>query len=98
MAGDPAKVASEAYKVLVENDHVRVLEYRAGPGIKTAMHGHPDLVAVAISRAKVKFTFPDGQTAEAELSDGEAGFFEATEHITENVGAGDAHIVLVELK
>ena len=95
---DALNVAPHAYKVVLENQRVRVLEYRAGPGVKAEMHSHPDLVAVTIRGGKVRFTLANGETAEAELADGEAQFFEATEHMTENIGTTDAHIMLIELK
>src|SRR3989442_12542476 len=95
---DAVMAAPHAYKMLVENDRVRVLEYRGGPGTKADMHSHPDLVAVAIRGGKVRFTLANGQTDDAELGNGDAGFFEATEHMTENVGASDIDMVLIELK
>ncbi len=95
---DAVAAAPHAYKVVLENDRVRVLDYRGGPGTKADMHSHPDLVAVAIRGGKVRFTLANGQTQDAELGNGEAGFFEATDHMTENVGASDIHIALIELK
>jgi quercetin dioxygenase-like cupin family protein len=95
---DAVTTAPHAYKVLLENDRVRVLEYRGGPGVKAEMHSHPDLVAVAIGGGKVRFTLANGQTQDADLGNSEAGFFEATEHMTENVGTSEIHMVLVELK
>ena len=44
---DAVKVAPESYKVLLENDRVRVLEYRIKPGYKNAMHSHPDFLLYA---------------------------------------------------
>ncbi len=95
---DAVTAAPHAYRMLLENDRVRVLEYRGGPGTKAEMHSHPDLVAVAIRGGKVRFTSANGQTEDADLGNDEAGFFEATEHMTENVGASDIHMVLIELK
>jgi hypothetical protein len=95
---DAVTTAPHAYKVLLENDRVRVLEYRGGPGVKAEMHSHPDLVAVAIGGGKVRFTLANGQTQDADLGNSEAGFFEATEHMTENVGTSEIHMVLIELK
>jgi len=40
MAQDVMKVAPESHKVLLENDRVRVLEYRIKPGKKDATHSH----------------------------------------------------------
>ena len=95
---DAAIVAPNLYKVLLENDRVRVLEYRGKPGDKAAMHSHPALTAYALRGGKVKFTSPSGETTEAELGDGQPMFFEATEHATENIGTTEVHIVLVEIK
>jgi quercetin dioxygenase-like cupin family protein len=61
MPKDAIAVAPHAYKVLQENDRVRVLEFRGGPGVKTEMHSHPSVVAIAISDGKFRFTFPDGR-------------------------------------
>ena len=95
---DAVTAAPHAYKVLLENDRVRVLEYRGGPGVKAEMHSHPDLVAVAICGGKVGFASLTVIPEDAELADSETGFVDATDHMTENVGASDIHIVLVELK
>jgi len=98
MPEDPVIVASNVYTALLENDRVRVLEFRIRPGDKTAMHAHPDLVAITVRGGKVKFTAPNGESAEAELEDGSVMFFGATEHTTENVGTSEANGFLVELK
>jgi mannose-6-phosphate isomerase-like protein (cupin superfamily) len=98
MAGDAIQVAPDKYKVIEENDRVRILEYRGGAGAKTEMHSHSDVVAIAVADIKVKFTSPDGQSFEAELKSGQAMFMPAHEHSTENVGGTEAHVILVELK
>jgi hypothetical protein len=38
---DPAKLAPQFYKVVLDNDHVRVIDYRLKPGEKRTMHSHP---------------------------------------------------------
>ena len=98
MAQDAAKVAPESYKVLLENDRVRVLEYRSKPGTKNAMHSHPDNVVYPLTSAKFKFTLPDGKTFDIEASANEVLFHEAETHATENVGGTEAHGLLIELK
>ena len=98
MAGDAVQVAGDFYKVLVENDKVRVLEYRGPPGAKTAMHSHPAVVACPITSGKFRFTMPDGQSMELEIKAGEAMYMDASSHATENVGTSEGHVILVELK
>jgi hypothetical protein len=40
-AQDPVKTSPQCYKVLLENDQVRVLEYHLKAGEKEPMHLHP---------------------------------------------------------
>ena len=98
MVGDAIQVAPNSYKTVFENDRVRLLEYRGGPGNKTEMHSHPDVLAYAVVGGKFKFTHEDGQSFEAELGSGESMFVEGENHATENTGSTNAHILLVELK
>ena len=98
MAEDAIKAAPNNYKTLLENDRVRLLEYRGKPGDVTAMHSHPDVLAYTITPGKFKFTFPDGQSFETELKAGEPMFVEAQSRSTENTGDSDVHVLLVELK
>ena len=56
MAQDPVKVAPDHYKVLLDNDRVRVLEVHVRPGEKTAMHSHPATIIYSFTDAKTKFT------------------------------------------
>ena len=98
MPGDAITVAPHLYKVLLDNDRVRVLEVRARPGAKSDLHTHPSYVAVAISDGQYRFTSPDGQSIEMKLKAGQAGFFGPVEHSTEIIGTSEGHIVLIELK
>ena len=98
MSSDAVIVASHLYKVLLENDRVRVLEVRASPGIKTELHTHPSQVAVAISDGQYRFTSPEGQGMDVQLHPGQAMFLDPVEHTTEIIGTREAHVVLVELK
>ncbi len=98
MAGDAPSIAPDLYKVLFENDRVRVLDTRYGPGVKSEMHSHPDLVAVGLTSAKAKLTLAGGQAVDIELQAGESLFIEAQEHTVENTGTSELHVILVELK
>ncbi len=98
MAGDAISVAPDLYKVMSENDRVRVVETRYGAGVKSDMHSHPDLVAIALTPIKARFTFPDGQTADIEMQAGEQVVLDAQEHTVENTGTSEFRVILVELK
>ncbi|HUL71065.1 MAG TPA: hypothetical protein VLT17_12620, partial [Gemmatimonadales bacterium] len=50
-AQDPVKVAPKNFKVLLENDRVRVLDFTASAGEKIPMHSHPAYISYSISGA-----------------------------------------------
>ena len=43
---DPLEVAPDHYKVIFENERVRVLSFHSSPGEKWPLHMHPDAVTV----------------------------------------------------
>ena len=98
LAQDPVKLSPQYYKVLVDNDQVRVLEYRLQPGDKEPMHSHPAGVLYVFSDNKVKNTFPDGTTLERTRKAGKAYWREAITHAVENIGSTEVHGLAVELK
>jgi beta-alanine degradation protein BauB len=97
-AQDPVKTSPNYYKVLLENDQVRVLEYRLKPGEKEPMHSHPAGVVYVLSDAKAKFTYPDGRTEEKSASAGETIWREPTTHAVENVGDTQSHVIAIDFK
>jgi beta-alanine degradation protein BauB len=68
------------YKVLLENDEVRVLEVRMKQGAKSEMHSHPRNVAYFLNNSRAKFTFPNGKSEDADLKRGQAMWFDAVSH------------------
>ncbi|MEE9228840.1 MAG: cytoplasmic protein, partial [Acidimicrobiia bacterium] len=97
MSDDAVSVAPEVYKVLFENDRVRVLEVRADPGGTSPMHTHPDSVIHALSDATLVVT-SQGEARTAELTAGATWWAAETTHSVENVGTGEVHLIRVELK
>lgn len=97
-AQDPAKTDLDKYKVVLENERVRVLEYRDKPGDKTTMHTHPDFVVVAQSAFRRRLTLPGGKTMVREFKPGEVLWTDAQSHIGENIGQTDTHVLIIELK
>ena len=98
MAQDPVKVDSNHYKVEFENAQVRVLRVKVGPNEKSIMHGHPNAVAIFMTDANGKFTFPDGKTEDITRKAGDVLWTPETTHQPENVGAQSFEVILVELK
>ena len=95
---DPVVTDSDKYKVVLENDRVRVLEYRDSPGQRTSPHHHSDFVLCALSAFKRKFVLADGKEAAREVLPGQVAWSKAHSHIGENVGTTDTHVLIVELK
>ena len=97
-AQDPVQTSPQYYKVLLENDQVRVLEYRLKPGEKELMHSDAAGVVYVLSGAKLKVTYPDGKTEERSATAGETIWREPTTHALENVGDTEAHAITIDLK
>ena len=95
---DPVPLYPENYKVLFENDRVRVLDFRLRKGATEKFHSHPANVAVFLTDVKIKFTLADGQTKLREARAGDISYSEATGHSPVNIGDSDAHGIIVELK
>jgi beta-alanine degradation protein BauB len=98
MSQDAVKVAPDMYKVLLENDAVRVVDFRMKQDAKSEMHSHPQSVAVVLNDQRLKFTFPNGKSEFVDLKRGQAVWLDALSHSVENTGTEDAAGVLVELK
>jgi beta-alanine degradation protein BauB len=97
MSTDPATTNPEHYRVVLENDRVRVLEYTDVPGDRTTPHSHPDSVMVTLSSFRRRLVSGDAQR-EVELPAGTAGWLPAQEHHGENIGDTPTHVIFVELK
>lgn len=101
VAQDAAKMDPRAYKVVLENERVRVLEYIGKPRLGVCgegMHSHPDHVTVVMNDAKVKVTLPDGKTIIASNKAGDVLFEAAGTHAVENIGGRDVKSLLIEIK
>ena len=94
----PVKLSPQYYTVLIDNDEVRVLEFRFKPGEKEPMHSHPRGFVYSLADAKIKVSFPDGKSEESVLKNGEARWRDAVTHAAENIGTTEAHVIAVELK
>ncbi|MBL7256524.1 cytoplasmic protein [Paractinoplanes lichenicola] len=94
---DPAVTDPELYRVVFENDRVRVLEYRDHPGDRTHPHHHPDTVMYTLGAFRRRIS--DGsRSVDVALPAGAVRWVGAQEHSGENVGDTPTHCVFVELK
>lgn len=96
-AQDMVKVAPKNCKVLLDNDHVRVIRVMAKPGEKLEMHSHPANIVYALTSGKAKFTSADGKSEELNLKAGQAVWSDAVTHSTENVRTTESRVLVIEL-
>lgn len=98
-AQDAAKVDPTHYKVVSENDEVRILRVHYGPHEKSAvMHSHPASVVVPLTGGKTKFNLPGGKSETVAMKRGEAQYEAKTVHQPENVGDQPMDAIVIELK
>ena len=97
-AEDPVKVDSRHYTVEFENERMRVVRIKYGPGEKSVMHSHPESIAVFLTDAQVKFTFPDGRTEDINANAGTVQHMDAFTHLPENLGKTPFEVIQIELK
>jgi quercetin dioxygenase-like cupin family protein len=95
---DPTHTDPDKYKVVFENDRVRVLEYRDEPGERTSPHAHPDSVMVTLSSFDRRLVAESGESREVAIPSGEVRWLDAQVHSGENIGETPTHVVFVELK
>lgn len=94
---DPIAVNPQHYRLVFENDRVRVLEYSDGPGDTTGTHSHPDSVMVTLSSFARRLRSGDRE-ADVELQAGQARWLDAQEHSGTNTGSTPTHCLFIELK
>jgi quercetin dioxygenase-like cupin family protein len=97
MTLDPVVTNPSFYKVIFENDHVRVLEYTDQPGDRTTPHQHPDSVMVTLSSFRRRLYSGDSQR-DVEISAEKASWLPAQQHAGHNIGDTPTHAIFVELK
>ena len=95
---DPVQVSPNNYKVLLENDQIRVLEMNLKAGERDQQHSHPSETVYFIRGGKVKIHLPDGNVVDADIPDGHVMWHEEWTHTVENVGTADIKAIVVESK
>lgn len=95
---DPAAVYPNNYRVLLENDCVRVMDFRLRAGDTERLHRHPAHVLYVLEGFEIEFTFADGSKGMRVAKAGDVLYSEPVAHSPVNRGITDAHGILVELK
>ncbi len=95
---DAVTTDPDKYKVIFENERVRVLDYRDKPGEKTKRHKHPAFVLYALSAFKRNIHLDNRKIIPREFKTGDIIWSEEQIHIGENIGETETHVLIVELK
>ena len=96
---DPIAVSPDIYKVVLDGPRMRILEGTWKPKQSDKPHGHPPLVAYALTDVRGLAHGESGDPVRVELKAGQAFFQNAVRsHTFENVGKKPARFLIVELK
>lgn len=101
LAQDAAKIQPDSYKVTLDHPKLRVLDYRARPGMGvcgSGIHSHPPHLTIAVTQQKVRDRNVNGQTILAELKPGDVFWSDAVTHETENLLGSESRALIIELK
>lgn len=95
---DPVQLAPQHYHTILDNDRLRMVDVRIPAGAHVPMHSHPTMCLYSLNRSRIRFTFPDGTTQDVEMREGDSHYQDGLNHAVDNIGASEAHILLVEFK
>jgi len=90
--------APDQYKVVFENDYVRVIRVHYGPGEQSAMHSHEPFVGVALTGGGGVFTTLDGQSEKRANSPGDLIDGDLIPHSVTSESKLDQISIFVEIK
>jgi beta-alanine degradation protein BauB len=95
---DPVLVGPDIYKMVLDDDHARVLEVTFKAGAEIGMHKHPDHFAYVLTPGKLTITGEDGKAQDFDLKAGAGMFLPAQSHSAKNPGTTEVKAVVFELK
>jgi quercetin dioxygenase-like cupin family protein len=95
---DPLTVGSDNYKLVMENERIRLLQVTFEPGDKVALHSHPDHAAYVLEGGMITITNSEGKTQEITAKPGDTFWIPAESHSAVNPGKTRISILVIELK
>ncbi len=97
-AADPLEVAPDMYKLIYQNDRVRVMEVTFKAGQSIPEHSHPDHFVYVLEGGNLKITKADGTVTDAVLKVGDVVWINAETHHAVNTGTTEVKLLVTELK
>ncbi|MCZ6829532.1 MAG: hypothetical protein O7F73_08090, partial [Gammaproteobacteria bacterium] len=96
---DPVAVSPEKFTIILENEHVRVIEYVLAPGQRDEWHTHPPKVSYVLKAGTLRITTKNGTSFLAGEQSGAASWMGSLgPHYAENVGQTTVRVLLIEVK
>ena len=77
---DSTVVDPDGHRVVLENDHVRILEVRVAEGQELPIHFHPPRAVVAIGSYRLRSVDADGDVEIIDRRPGDVGWTDHEEH------------------
>jgi hypothetical protein len=100
LAQDAVSTDPRSFRIVLENDNVRVLEFKSRPGLGVCgqgVHYHPAHVTVSLTGARLKRT-ENGQVALVDIPPGHVFYAGAETHSAEVIGGSGTRTYIIELK
>jgi quercetin dioxygenase-like cupin family protein len=97
-AADPLDTAPDMYKLIYENERVRILEVSFQVGEQIAEHSHPDHFVYVLEAGNLRITNSDGTVTDAEFKVGDVVWLNAETHWAVNTGTTPVRLLVTELK
>ncbi|MDO8580400.1 MAG: cupin domain-containing protein [Candidatus Omnitrophota bacterium] len=97
-AADPLEVAPDMYKLVYQNERVRVMEVTFQPGQSIPEHSHPDHFVYVLEGGQLKITKAEGTVTDAQLNVGDVIWLNAETHSAVNTGTSVVRLLVTELK
>jgi quercetin dioxygenase-like cupin family protein len=98
-APDPLSAAPDMYKLLFENDKVRVMEVMFKPGQKIAKHTHThEHFVTVLEPGTLTIHKEDGTSTVNELKTEQVVWIPAETHWAENTGKSEVKLLVTEMK
>jgi quercetin dioxygenase-like cupin family protein len=93
------EVSADVYKVLGENDGLRVILGTWEPGKRDEWHSHPPLAAYAVTSTKGMLHYDGADSKNVTIEQGQVKLIaEPESHAFENAGDSECRILIIELK
>ena len=95
---DPLTVGPDNYKLVMENERIRLLQVTFEPGTKVGMHSHPDHAGYVLEGGSLNITNAEGKTQEITAKTGDSFWIPAESHSAVNPGKTRISVLVIELK